>query len=168
VAVEWSQRLPKRYAEATVASLADNFSALADWDWPQGKGPLIHGPLGIGKSYCAAAIARQKFHAYHVAFVSVTSWLEDRRQSMNGAEIVRPELEKARLVILDDLGRERPSSWTVEQLFKLIDDLYVAEKQLIVTTNKQPLELAGHVGDAGFDRLKELTTCMRVEGESRR
>ena len=73
------------------------------------------------------------------------------------------------LLILDDLGMERSSEFSMEQMFSVVDGRYRTGKPLIVTTNltlqelKNPPDLA-HARI--YDRLLEMCTPLRINGQS--
>ena len=39
------------------------------------------------------------------------------------------------MLIIDDLGKERPSEWTLEKLFTIINNRYENNLPVIITTN---------------------------------
>jgi DNA replication protein DnaC len=49
------------------------------------------------------------------------------------------------LVVIDDIGAERPTEWAVDTLTYLVEEIHLAgeEKLLITTTNYSPAELGG-------------------------
>lgn len=155
---EWSEIIPARYLKASGY----------EWDWPNNKGPLLYGPVGIGKTYSAAALAMATEHPYYTAWVPVVRYFEDMRRRMDGVEVSLPNIRRARLIVLDDLGKERPSEWTFERFFDLLDEAWNRNVRLIVTSNLHPDKLKLHMSEASYDRLVALTTCVPMEGESRR
>ena len=53
-------------------------------------------------------------------------------------------------IFLDDLDKEKPSEYTLSQLFELVNGIYEFEHQLVVTTNFSVTRLMDH-----FDRLDD-------------
>lgn len=166
-------RLPSRhYAKVDQITLPPELDA---WDWSTG-GPLIWGPRGTGKTQAATAllvacIRRLRVQASQVAFVSTSKLYVDLRRKIDDKTVSIPELDhmrQARLVVAEDLGKERPSEWVVEQNFVLFDDLYARDVKLIVTTNYSPDELYARVGEFAGDRIKEMTRPFHMDGDSHR
>jgi DNA replication protein DnaC len=83
-----------------------------------------------------------------------------------------------RVLVLDDLGKERPTEWAVEQLFSIINTRYDAKRPIIVTTNYGGQDLVQRLTPRGerddttpraiVDRLREMSSVIKLEGESMR
>ena len=74
-------------------------------------------------------------------------------------------------LIVDDLGAERPTSFSSEQICRAVDERAEAGKPLIVTTNYTLDEMRrcqDHEKQRIFDRLNALCVPVAVVGESRR
>jgi hypothetical protein len=159
----------ERYAHASVADLEPT---LRDWDFSGGRGLLLHGPAGTGKTHAAVALWRQHRGAYTPAkFVSVVRLMQEKRRAMNDAQTagwVEPNWKVARFVVFDDFDKARWSEWVAEEMFAIIDTLYARCVPIIVTTNHSPRELAGRVGEYTADRLREMVVPVLVGGQSRR
>lgn len=98
-----------------------------------GTGLIFWGGVGTGKSYMAAAIANALIEREHsVEMHDLGFYLncpfEERADRIGSAS--RPEL-----LILDDLGMERDTSFGLETVFSVIDRRYRSGKPMIVTTN---------------------------------
>jgi DNA replication protein DnaC len=68
------------------------------------------------------------------------------------------QLERVRLLIVDDVGKRTPRdlSFTQQVWFRIIDGRYRAQRPLVLTTNLLPNELDQHIGGACADRLMEM------------
>lgn len=66
------------------------------------------------------------------------------------------ECENAPILILDDLGAQKPSGWSGERLYDLINYRYMELLPIIVTTNCRPEELRSALGERIFDRIKTM------------
>lgn len=73
-----------------------------------------------------------------------------------------------RLVLLDDLGVERVSPWVQEQLDRVVNTRYTAERPTIVTTNLAPGDIGRHLGERIASRLAENTLVLEMTGPDRR
>lgn len=53
------------------------------------------------------------------------------------------------LLIIDDLGKAKPSSWNISQIFSVVDGRYSAKKPLIVTSQYGPSDLIARYSEEG-------------------
>jgi DNA replication protein DnaC len=102
--------------------------------------------------------------------VSVVDLLGILRESFSADSLKAPArrlLHRARadaLVILDDLGAEKPSDWVEEQLYALIDLRYRMERSTIFTTNCTLKQLENQIGSRLVSRIFEMCEGVKVEG----
>lgn len=122
----------------------------------------IYGECGTGKTLLASIIANERaFEGKHSAFVNVPDILEDLRdfnQSTKFADSLTRQdklnfFYRADCLIVDDLGAEKPSDWTCETLFKIINRRYNDGKQIIITSNFNIDELSRHMHYTAGDRI---------------
>jgi DNA replication protein DnaC len=141
------------------------------------RGLVLFGPTGTGKSHLAAAIAQERLAKGREAiFVIVPELLDDLRLSIKSGESTELlELVKnAELLVLDDLGTEKITSWVSEKLYVIIAAR--AGKQTVVTANYGPDELVDRMVDGSDDipgrrivsRLSGMCDWVPVDGEDRR
>ncbi|CAL7867225.1 Putative replicative DNA helicase [Fusobacterium necrophorum subsp. funduliforme] len=99
-------------------------------------GLLLIGPVGTGKTYLASAIANAMLEReISVKMTNFTMILNDMMNlGINKNEYVE-KLNTYRLLIIDDFGMERETSFAAEHIFHIIDSRYRANKPLIITTN---------------------------------
>jgi DNA replication protein DnaC len=101
------------------------------------------GPVDTGKSHLAVAICRRWLARGKPArYVLVPLMLEELRAGYQFEGEYDRRLEfllKVPLLVLDDLGTQKPTEWAVEKLMQVIDYRYVNALPLVVTTNK-PLD----------------------------
>ena len=153
-------RIPAHFREATCdTQLGDS-------------GLYLHGPVGTGKTYAAAALAIQAVKAgLDIKWISSSTWLTAMKASFNGApapDDVSAILTRCDLLVIDDLGSEKSSEWAVEQLFVLINEAYEQNVQLIVTSNLKFSGLNKRLGSRIVSRLVEVCDPVAIEGEDRR
>ena len=73
-----------------------------------------------------------------------------------------------RLLVLDDLGKQRLTDWVAEQFYVLIDGLWSGRKQVVITTNLTPAALKSHLDPALVSRLLGLCHIVPLDGKDLR
>lgn len=148
------------------------------------QGVGLYGESGLGKSHLAGAIVNASI-AQGVAarFVDVVEMLSELRATYNpggsGSEnSVLNGYAAVPVLVLDDLGQEALTGWTVRTMRDLVNRRYERGLPLIVTSNFSPAELAARkvAADAEprtylatLDRLKEMVgEWVEVRGKSQR
>ena len=137
-----------------------------------GKGLLLYGTVGTGKTYFAAAIANSLIdEGYKVLMTNFASLTNKIQGMFEGKQEFINDLNRYSLLILDDLGAERKSEYMQEMVFNIIDSRYRSGLPFIITTNlsmdeiKKPQE----VGYSRiYDRILERCLPVEVKGSSRR
>ena len=149
--------------------------------WPDSQDLLIYGNPGNGKSHLAAAIGNAlAADDVIVVFAAFVDLLEAIKSTYNGGEGSESEILgaicRADLLILDDLGVEKPSQYTLDVLFRIAERRGRSYRKTVYTTNYSPKELATRYGNAvgGVEaqrvigRIIESTTVVKNGGEDRR
>jgi len=193
--------LGKRFQERTFAKWDKSLGPLAKvaydkawhyaknwWDnYKAGRGLYIHGPYGTGKTHLAAAIVNYVIQTYEVPvlFGTLTVLFQHMKDAIVMGDSYRLEKERETLytvdlLVIDDLGKERPTDWVVEELFNLINYRYEHMKPIIITSNYNPDELKQRynkasrdygekdIGSAIISRLKEMCDTLPLFGEDYR
>jgi len=136
-------------------------------------GILFYGPVGTGKSFYACAIANALLDK--CVSVSVTNFPRILNKLQGFGEEKQgfiDKLQRYSLLVIDDLGVERDTSYSVEQVYNVIDTRARAKKPLIITTNLSMEDLKNPVSLAHariYDRVLEMCPIrLLMQGESRR
>lgn len=165
----WHRVVPQRFHLATPADFTPEVAdPLRAWGRnPDGRNLVIVGPTGTGKTRAAcAAVRRAVWDALEVVFLSVPELLDQLRPG-GPADAWEAYTECDRLVV-DDLGAERPTDWTSERLYALVNRRWNDCRPLVATTNLDPSALADHLGERTFSRLVGGALVLRLAGQDRR
>jgi primosomal protein DnaI len=108
----------------------------------------IHGSSGLGKSHIAAAICNEfiDIHSGKIAFVNTHDLIEELRTLVYDDKLMYSqkikELETVDLLVFDDIGNEKITEWSKEEvLFGLIDTRARNNKQTIYTSSYSVTDL---------------------------
>lgn len=139
----WCERVPFRFQKARPSDLKDESketrAQLTDWaEEPGGRNLLFIGPVGTGKTHAAVAAAGVRYfiHGDRVTFWPVVELLDALRPG--GDDEPNDAMQSAinaRLLLLDDLGAEKPSEWTAERLYAIVNRRWMDGAATIATSN---------------------------------
>ena len=138
----------------------------------EGKGLILHGSVGGGKTYAACEVANALIDMGIPVLVTNFARLTNTIQGMyEGKQEYIDSLSRYALLVIDDLGAERTSEFMQEMVFNIIDSRYRAGLPMIITTNLAMEEMrnpktigAGRI----YDRIVERCFPIEVKRESRR
>lgn len=167
--------LGNRYWEA-VASLGGQF--FEHWGdgfalmWPLIADTPTHLDMSP-KSYMSSAIANRVidlgFSAFQTDVRYIVNLMEesfDKRQSKFDRVLSYD------LLLIEDLGAQRNTSYMMEQVYAIIDGRYKSGKPMVITTNLDPRRINDASGDEAwkrvFDRILERCYPIEFNGSNRR
>ena len=140
----------------------------------RGKGLLLYGGVGTGKTFMAACIVNALIDEYKTS-CHFTNFSKIANELL-GCEFGEKQgfidrTNKADVLVIDDFGSERETEYMNEVVYSIIDARHTARKPLIVTTNLTGDELK-HPNtihkERVFSRLFELCVPVEVKGSDRR
>lgn len=145
---------------------ADGFSEMVN----RNQGLLFWGDVGTGKTFAAACIANalldKKTPVVMTSFVKLLEKMQNFNEDDNK---LISQLNKAKLLIIDDLGAERSTDFALEKVYNIIDSRYRARLPMILTTNLD-LEEMKRVTDIRYsriyDRIFEVCYPVKFTGAS--
>ena len=155
--------IPRRYwaAEADRPEFAEYIASFAG---NGGAGLYIHGGVGAGKTHSASAMARLFAEAgYDVAFTTAKGMLERVKATFDegGTEAAVARYAKCDVLVLDDLGKEDATEWSVGTVFSVLDARYEDMRPTIVTSNYAPGALADRLARRG-ERVTAEAIASRI------
>lgn len=137
-----------------------------------GKGLLLYGDTGTGKTYAAACVANALIDkGYPALMTDFTRIVNTLQGKFDGRQEYLDSLNRFPLLIIDDLAAERKTEYMQEIVYSIIDARYRAGLPLIVTTNLTGRELESPsemTVKRIYSRLYEMCIPVKVEGEDRR
>lgn len=146
----------------------DNFPKMQ----ADGKGLLLFGTVGTGKTYIAACIANALIDkGYSVLMTNFARIANTVQGLFEGKQDYYDSLNRFPLLIIDDLSAERKTEYMQEIVFNVIDSRYRAGLPLIITTNLSSEELknpADVTFQRTYSRLLEMCIPVKVEGKDKR
>ena len=194
-------RIPARFAECRLDNLRTygnqelaqaikRATAFADTFPNTREGLLITGPTGIGKTHIAIGVLRRVVleHHAHALYYDTRDLLRSIRTTYDPTagpqetDVVDPVI-KTELLILDDLGAERATSWVHDMMTTIINTRYNEKRPIIATSNyengtngngssngnangdsENRKKLSQRLGKATFSRLREMCHFIEYQG----
>ena len=146
----------------------ENFSDMKS----KGKGLLLYGSVGTGKTFYACEVANALIDKGYSALVTSFSRLTNTLQSMfEGRQEYIDRLNNFDLVVFDDLGTENNSDTVQKMVYNIIDSRYRSGLPMIITTNLTiEVITKSDIIDKEriYDRIIERCFPINVTGNSRR
>ena len=167
------QNFQKRSGSEKALNSAVNFAKYFSDKQGTGEGLLFYGNPGNGKTHLVAAIVREVVKQGYSAIFQPAAELQYRLNATyhdsgeNEAEIMSGLVE-ADLTVIDDLGKGKWSEKVEERFYVILDGRYRELRPTIITTNLKLSDLEGYVGNAVFDRLKEMCVFVLNSAKSYR
>jgi DNA replication protein DnaC len=130
----------------------------------------LMGPVGSGKTWTAAALARILLveDSVPVTFVTTQQMIDAVKPAHSGLDVDMVQFELAPVLVLDDFGAERLTEWAVDQLYRLAHHRSHNGRPCIITTNLDGPDIRKRYNERLIERLFGGSQLVRVTGVSRR
>lgn len=159
-------------ADEHITSVALKYVENFDTMRENGKGLLLFGTVGTGKTFTAACIANALIDKGYPCLVTNFARLINTISGMyDGKQDYIDGLNRFALLVIDDLATEADTEYRNEIIFNVIDSRYRAGLPLIITTNLTAQELKNSADikkQRIYSRLFERCLPLEVKGSDRR
>ena len=165
-----------RISKSTERALAKVMDYIVNWkeNREAGRGLYFCGGVGTGKTHLAVAVMNELMQRKRVPslFVTVPEFLDNLREAymIPGRDLDEwmDTVKNADLLVLDDLGSERPTEWVRERLFVIVNHRYREALPTLFTSNIGPRDLATQLGERTASRIIAMCDWISLEGEDYR
>jgi DNA replication protein DnaC len=175
-ATGFAEQCPEHFATATFADVDIPERRLLE-RWAADPGPrnlVLAGTVGCGKTHTALAVSRSALEQATTrrtfAFATTVDLMDGLRP--HGPRGLFRRVATADLLVLDDLGVERPTDWVAQQLTGVLDARWREGRPTVVTTNLTvgaAGQLAQALDERAYSRLVgRPALVLRMTGADRR
>lgn len=170
--------VPERYSGATledcrVRVALEEYLAKLDSHLTNGRGLLLAGPVGTGKSSAAGIVCKE---AVRLGKTIAWWYLPDLFQILGGRDWQSQDLARltiqrsigADLLVWDDFGVAGLPEWKIGLLDQIVEGRYRRDRPMLVTTNLSKKSLEDPALARLNDRWAERRFAIVISGESMR
>lgn len=171
----YSDKPDARFHDSPRAIIEYNFAECRDYAAQFGgkaRNLLLFGSAGLGKTFLSTCIARVvSERGYSVCYDTAITILGNfEKEKFGGPDSEQSQAAikrywQADLLIVDDLGMEMSTAFTVSALYNLLNQRLLGKKPMIFNTNLQPTDLQKRYNPAVSSRILGEFTCLRFLGE---
>lgn len=137
-----------------------------------GKGLLLWGETGTGKTYAACEVANALVdEGYPVLVTNFSRIINELQGTFDKKQEYIDGFNRFSLIVIDDLSTERNTEFMNEQVFQIVDARYRAKLPMIITTNLSMREIKDPHDIAKkriYERILERCHPIKVDGSNRR
>lgn len=143
-------------------------------DYPRRRNLIITGSYGSGKTSAAIGILSNLYFDYgvNVLFGTFAEMLDQIRAGFDkgaadSGDLTMFRLQGVPVLVVDDLGAEKPSEWVSERLYQIVNDRYQWQRPTIFTTNLDQKAIEQRVGKRTSDRIFDSAIVLEADGNHR-
>jgi DNA replication protein DnaC len=184
--------LPPRFRHCTFdgfpgrKELADQVRSFVE-SWDRRQNLLLIGKYGTGKTGLLAASVNALIPRLmgithedewsivydtrrQVLFWSTPNLFDDLRAGYSDGSFAATmrDCQRVPLLILDDLGAEKPTEWVLERLYAIVNHRYEHDLPTWASTNLTPGQLTDAIGERVWSRLQEDAYSLVAAGRNLR
>jgi len=131
---------------------------------------LFYGNSGLGKTFLSHCIAKELLGTAHtVLYLTAYELFDILSKAMHDEDEGFPasaeHILDCDLLIIDDLGTELATAFTMSRLNLCINERFINRRATIISTNFGVQELADRYGERNFSRIFSSYTPLRFFGE---
>lgn len=165
---ESSGDIPNNQRQLAIAKrYADKFGEL----YERNQGLLFWGVPGTGKTHVACCVGNKLMEEFRPVFATSFVKLLEKPFTKSELSDLIARMNVAQLLILDDLGAERDTDYSLEVVYNVVDSRYRAGKPMIITTNLSLSEMQNEPNiklKRIYDRIFEVCYPVEFKGVSLR
>ena len=132
---------------------------------------IFYGTVGTGKSFLSGCIAKSLIESGHsVIYFSAASLIDtlsrysfDYKSKSEAGDFYN-DIYECDLLIIDDLGTEMTTDFSISKLFTCLNERYLRKKAIVISTNLSLEELKQRYSDRIFSRLTSNTIFCHLTG----
>ncbi len=129
----------------------------------------LFGKVGTGKTNTAIALAQlYLLQEQSVYFANLAKLLEDLRPDSENKTVTMQKVLTSKVLILDDIGKEKMSEWVSERLFIIINERYAWDRKTILTSNVSLEELFKKTNYPLYSRIMGQAILLELVGKDKR
>lgn len=133
---------------------------------------LFQGNTGVGKTFLSNCVAKELLDkGYALLYTSAGNLFDKISDVILNKNLLSDSRDfyhatgECDFLIIDDLGTEFTSSFTVSCLYSLINDRLLHRKPTIISTNLSLTEIRGHYSERIFSRICDSYMIYTIYGE---
>lgn len=162
-----------REKAAMVKTICRNYVTKFESIMDTGKGLYLYSSeKGSGKTRMAVSIANDIINSYMVSakFTSAISILDEIKSTWNSKDSsftekqLLDDIKRVPLLVIDDIGVEKTSSWVDEKFYSIIDARLISKRVTIFTSNKKIEDLS--LDDRVKSRIGKMALPLQFPNES--
>ncbi|MCT4508214.1 MAG: ATP-binding protein [Tepidibacter sp.] len=169
----YAEGISQRENMLSIYSACESFTL--DFNKDNEENLLFYGSTGVGKTFMCSCIAKKLLDkGYTVLYetsYNIIELLQNYRFEKNHTYEDKRNyrlLFECDLLIIDDLGSEMTNTFTISELFNIINSRLIDSKKTIISTNLSPMEIANTYTDRIFSRISSHYTFLKFIGEDLR
>ena len=138
-----------------------------------GKGLIMTGPVGTGKTTLAVCILRWAINqGYRGYMISMTSLFDTLMMLSKGPSEhylkFESRIQNCPLLVLDDFGAEYDSEWVKNKVNSMLSERVERKRSTILTTNMSIKQIQSGYNERVYDRMKQTLFVLTFKGKSQR